>query len=360
MIPRLYEKDATSFDTFGICPLIDCISCTVTEERNGEFTLEMEYPREGQWADEIVPDRIVFAAPFEQAEQAEPFRIKEVTFDLTGNIAVSAEHISYALNYVLIGKTTNMTRYPKKMYDTLVSGSLLSASCPFSFNTDMTDESQTVKTYNIPQVTPMRTILGGMEGSILDLYGGEYKWTQWTVNLLSSRGVDKGVKIAYRKNLTGLRYDVDISGVYTGAVAYYKNGDDVYVQGTRQTIAHTYGFERDIVLDASSEFESTPTVAQLNTYAANYLASNSGAEPAVSVDVEFVPLWQTDEYKAYEDLEHVNLCDTVEVIYQPLNLSVKAKVVRTVYDVLANRYTEITISSVKPTLADTIYNLMRG
>jgi len=357
MIPRLYEKDATSFDTFGICPLIDCISCTVTEERNGEFVLEMIYPRDGRWADEIIPDRIVLAAPFEQAEQAEPFRIKEVAFDMSNNVTVQAEHISYALNYVLIGKATEQTRYPKKMFDTLVSNYLLSASCPFSFETDMTAESQTVMTYDIPQVTPMKTILGGMEGSMLDLYGGEYKWTRWTVNLLSSRGEDNGVKIAYRKNLTGLRYDVDISGVYTGAVAFYKS-QDTYVQGTRQTIQHTYGFERDIVLDASGEFNNTtPTVAQLNTYAANYLAANA-PDPVVSVDVEFVPLWQTDEYKAYEDLEHVNLCDVVEVIYQPLNLAVKAKVVRTVYNVLADRYDEITISSIKSGLADTIYNLM--
>lgn len=358
MIPRIYEKDATDFTNFGICPLTDCISCKVTEVRNGEFTLALEYPRAGRWADEIIPDRIVFAAPYEGATTGEPFRITDVTFDLKGDISVNAEHISYDLNYVIIGKTTNMTRYPKKMYDTLVSGSLLSASCPFSFETDMTDESQTVMTYNVPQPTPMKRILGGMEGSMLDLYGGEFKWNQYTVNLLSARGADNGVKIAYTKNLSGLNYNVDISGVYTGAVAFYEN-NDTYVQGTRQTIQHSYGFERDIVLDASSEFDTTPTVAQLNTYAADYLASNA-PDPAVSVDVEFVPLWQTDEYKAYTDLEHVNLCDTVEVIYPPLNLDIKAKVVKTVFDVLSERYTDITIESTRATLADTIYDLMKG
>ena len=357
MIPRIYEKDATSFTSFGICPLTDCLSCMVTEERNGEFVLDMEYPKEGRWANEIQPDRIVFAVPYEGAKTGEPFRIKEVAFDLNGNITVSAEHISYALNHIIIGKTTNQTRYPKKMYDTIVQNALLSASCPFSFETDMTSESQTVKTYNIEQPTPLRNILGGMEGSMLDLYGGEFKWTQYTVNLLSARGADNGVRIAYTKNLSGLNYSVDISNVYTGAVAFYKS-NTTYVQGTRQSISHSYGFDRDIVLDASGEFNNTtPTVEQLNSYAATYLANNAPS-PVVSVDVHFIPLWQTDEYKAYTDLEHVNLCDTVEVVYPPLNLDLKAKVVKTIYDVLANRYAEVTIDSAKATLADTIYSLI--
>lgn len=356
MIPRLFEKDATDFTNFGLCPLPDCISCLVTEERNGEFTLDMEYPRDGAWADEIAIDRIILAEPYDNASEAEPFRINEVAFDLTGNLTVSAEHISYALNYVIIGKTTNMTRYPKKMFDTLVSGSLLSASCPFSFSTDMTDESQTVMTYSIPQATPMRTILGGMEGSMLDLYGGEFLWNQWTVNLLASRGADNGVKIAYSKNLTGLRYDVDMSDVYTGIVAYYSS-DDTYVEGSEQTTTNTYSYNRTIVIDATSEFDSTPTASDLDTWAAAYLTANA-PDPTVSVDVEFVPLWQTDEYKAYYDLEHVSLCDTVEVIYPPLGIDVSAKVVKTVYDVLADRYAAITISTVKPTLADTIFALM--
>jgi hypothetical protein len=125
------------------------------------------------------------------------------------------------------------------------------------------------------------------------------------------------------------------------------------VQGTRQTIEHEYGFERDIALDASSDFENTPSVAQLNSFAASWLAAHDGG-PAISVNVEFVPLWQTEEYKQYAALERVGLCDTVEVAYSPLNIRVKAKVVKTVFNVLAGRYDEITIASVRSGLSDTI------
>ena len=175
--------------------------------------------------------------------------------------------------------------------------------------------------------------------------------------LWQSRGSDNGVKIAYTKNLTGLEYDIDMSDVFTGVVAFYKSQDD-YVESDLQTVASTYGYSHDIAVDASSDFEDTPTKAQLNTWASNYLASHPST-PSVSVEVQFVPLWQTEEYKDFYGLEHVSLCDTVEVIYPPLNLDVTAKVVKTVYDVLADRYDEVVVSSIKATLADTIYDLMR-
>ena len=119
MIPRLFESTATSFDSFGICPLIDCISCKVTEERNGPFTLSMEYSRNGQWAEELLVDRIILADPHDNAEMAEPFRIREVTYNMLGNIAVEAEHISYQLNYIIVGANTQDpgTRYPAKFWE---------------------------------------------------------------------------------------------------------------------------------------------------------------------------------------------------------------------------------------------------
>lgn len=351
MIPRLFEKDARTFTNFGLCPLVDCIECMVTEVRNGEYTLSLEYPRDGQFAQELKPDRIILADPADDTA-AEPFRITEVSFDMNGNIDVQAEHISYQLNDVIIGKCSRNTRYPAGAWERADENKL--TPNPFTFYTDMTDESQTVHQFGCDVPRSMRHLVGD---TMIGLYGGELKWVKYQVNFLKNRGQNNGVKIAYTKNLTGLEYDIDISDVYTGAVAYYSN-TDTYVQGTVQTIANDYSFNRVQVLNASTEFDSAPTAAQLNQYAADWLASN-GNIPSVSVDVKFVPLWQTEEYKDFYGLEHVSLCDTVEVIYPPLNLDVTAKVVKTVYDVLADRYDEVVVSSIKATLADTIYDLMR-
>lgn len=354
MIPRLYKNTETTFTGYGICPLVDCIECLVTEERNGEYTMSLTYARDGQWANELTADRIVLADPYDNAAQPEPFRIYEITYDINGNIVVNANHISYQLNDVVIGKFVDATRYPWKAWDNAVNHQL--TANPFSFSSDINDDAGTVYRFELDKPASLRSYLGGMDGSMVDCFGGELEWNRYTVNLWSARGNDNGVKIAYTKNLTGLNYDIDLSELHTGAVAFYNSGS--YVEGTVQTVANSYSYNRVMVLDATMDFGSTPTVAQLNTYASNWLTANPPT-PSVSVDVTFIPLWQTEEYKEFYGLEHVALCDTVEVVYPPLNIDVKAKVVRTVYNVLADRYEELTISTIRSSLADTIYSLMK-
>lgn len=354
MIPRLYSKDETSFTNYGICPLVDAISCDVTEERNGGFTLSMTYAREGRFAKELTVDRIILADPHEDADQAEPFRINDLGYDMNGDIVVEAEHISYQLNHIVVGPFSGSSTDPADVWDA-ADDAVLSTSQPFTFSTDITAAS--AKTYGRDEPTQMRSVIGGSEGSLLDLFGGELEWNRYTVKLWSARGSNNGVRIAYTKNLTGLEYSIDMSNVYTGVIAYWKDENN-YVESDLQTIANTYSFSRDKAVDASEAFESVPTKAQLNSWAAAYLSANAKS-PSVSVDVEFVPLWQTEEYKRFYNLEHVDLCDTVTVIYPPLNLSIESKVVKTVYDVLRDRYKGLTISTIRETLADTIYSLMK-
>lgn len=363
MIPRLFEKTETTFTNYGICALYDALSCAVTEERNGEYVLDMTYPRNGDWINDIAVDRIILAIPNDTATEGEPFRISSIDFDMIGDLTIHAQHISYQLNSIIIGKNQQDpgTRYPAKFWE-VENRYLLSGSNPFTFATDISDAAGTVYKYGCDYPTPLRTLLGGMENSMLDIWDGEFYWNRYAVNFLSARGADHGVKIAYSKNLTGLRYSIDMSEVYSGVVAYWmgvdETGADIYVQSTLQTVNRGYSYSRDIAVDATAEFEETPTVAQLNAWALAYVQTNA-PDPVVSVDVNFVPLWQTEEYKEFYALEHVSLCDTVEVLYPPLGLDVKAKVVKTVYDVLTNRYTALTISTIKPTLADTIFALMK-
>lgn len=358
MIPRLYEKTETAFSSYGICPLTDAVSCLVAEERNGEFALEMRYPRDGRWANEIAVDRQILADPKEGASQAEPFRITSVDFDMNGDMLITAEQIGYQLNHVIVGAFSGYTRYPLKMWQTATDSANLLTGNPFTFQTDISDDSGTVRHYGFYTPMTLKSVIGGKEGSIIDLFGGELEWNRYNVILHSARGADRGVKIAYTKNLTGLTYNIDMSSVCSGAVAYYKDTDN-YVQGTVQTVTNSYSYNRIAVLDASGEFSNAvPSQSDLNAFASNWLATNA-KEPAISVEVEFVPLGQTDEYSDLKELEHVSLCDIVTVQYPPLNLQIKAKVVKTVYDVLRDRYKEITISTVRSSLADTIYQLMR-
>lgn len=357
MIPRLYDKSDTTWTSYGICPLIDAIKCTVTEERNGQFVLDMVYARDGRFAEELTAERIILADPCDRAAAPEPFRIATLEYDIAGNIEIHAEHISYQLSSVIVGPITKNTRYAQAAMRNVVRDALLSYSCPFTFNSDVGEESDDPVEVGPDKAMSVKDYLGGTEGSVLDTYGGEFYWHGWTVDLLKNRGADNGVRIAYGKNLTSLKYEIDMSTVITGVVAYYQSGE-TYVQSARQTGAHPFGYSRDVAIDASQSFKRTPTVAQLNTWARRYLNKHK-QQVSISVDVKFIPLWQTEEYKDFYDLEHVKLCDTVEVIYPDLNIDVSAKVVKTVYNVLADRYDSLSISTTKRRLSDTIYQLMK-
>jgi len=358
MIPRLFEKDETAFTTFGICLLHDAIVCQVTEERNGEYALYMEYPRDGFCADEIIVDRIIYANPHDNATRPQPFRIYEVTFDMVGNLVVQAQHISYQLNHIIAFDYGARPSSPTVMWNG-IEGARVTAANPFSFNTDIAPAIGPDIAVSAHYAFSIRDAIGGFEHSMLYIFGGELEWDMYDVNLWAARGADNGVKIAYTKNLTGMTYDIDISDSITAAIAYWQKDGATSVRSNIQTVPRTLQYNHVAIVDASGDFDTAPTRADLNDYASAWLARNKNPA-SLSVEVSFVPLWQTEEYKEYAALEHVALCDTVEVIYPPLNIDVQAKVVKTVYNVLADRYDELTISTIKKSLADTICDLMKG
>lgn len=355
MIPRLYPATETTFTSYGE-PLSDCISCEVTEIRNGQFTLEMEYPNDGEHARELEIDKIILAKPYDGATEAEPFRIINVETDIDGVTAVNAEHISYQLNHIIIGRNANRTRYPANYWN-VENSYRITPSNPFSFVTDISDDGGTVYDYGCEEPTSLRMLLGGIEHSMIDLWGGEFLWNRYTVNFLKNRGADNGVTVAYGKNITGLNCEIDLSSVYTALIAYYAD-DENYVESAEQTITNSLSFNRVQVVDASTEFEEVPSVSDLNAWAENYLAANH-INPKLTLTVEFVPLWQSEDYKDFYALEHVSLCDTVKVVYPPLNISVSAKVVQTVFDVLNEKYTSVVIGSPSTSLDDTISEIIK-
>lgn len=351
MIPRLYARDATDFSNMGICPLNDSISCTVTEERNGQYTLEMEYPTDGKWYSEIKVDRIILAQAHEGDTHPQPFRIESIEGNIGQIVTINAVHISYQLNWIVAARQTLSSGTAQtNMRATSVIGL---ASIPFTFYSDIT----TTKAMSLNAPVSFRSFLGGVEGSFLDTYGGEFEWDVWDVHLWKNRGEDNGVRITYGKNLTGIDWSTDVSETYTAVYAYWmqeNNGTITYKGSAVKTIGGDFAFQRLIAVDASGDFQSEPSNMQIDNYAASYVKANA-ENPTVSVKVDFVPLWQTEEYREFAEFEKVGLCDKVTIVYPPLNLELKAQVVKTVYNVLLDRYTEIEISTAKKSLADTIY-----
>lgn len=347
MNPILFESTENNFDTNGIGILADAIFCEITEERNGIFELEMQYPITGIHYEEIKTRNIIFAPP-SPIDNAQPFRIYRITKPLNGIITIYGEHISYDLSGIPVSPFTAGST--AEAMSKLQSSAAIES--PFTFWTD----KETVATMSVVAPASTRSLLGGQQGSVLDVYGGEYQFDRYTVRLYNQRGMNRGVSIRYGKNLTSLEQDENISSVYTGVYPYWMDADNNLVTLPEKILnaPGTYNFTRIMALDLSQEFESAPTEEQLRNRANTYMTANNIGVPKVSLDVSFIQLEQTEEYKNIALLERVELCDTVNVEFPELGVSATAKCVKTVYDVLQERYTSVELGEARTNIADTI------
>ena len=350
MIPILYEGNETQFLNNGIGRLPDATSCIVEENLNGPYELTMEYPLTGLHFDDLQVDRLIYAVPYDGGD-LQPFRIYSIERNLDGTAEVRAEHISYLLNKIVV-----MPFQASSCADALSKMATFAAnSCPFTFSTTKV----VVKPFDVTTPQSIRGLLGGQEGSILDVYGkGEYEFDHFNVKLWTSRGADHGVTLRYGKNITELVRDSDITNAYTGIVPYWTNGEGSTVTLPEKVVwsehrnAFTYELVKDV--DMSSYWEEAPTQEQLRARAETYVTNNEGWKLNDNIKVSFVALWQTEEYKNIATLERVHMGDTVTVIYEALGVEASAKVNKTVYNVLLDRYDEIELGSAKNTLAQAI------
>ena len=347
MIPILFPAASTEWTTQGLGALSDAVSCTVTEERNGIFELEMQYPVSGVHFDEMQNRCIILAIP-SPYRTAQPFRIYRITKPLNGICTVYAQHISYDLSGIPLNPFTaaNAPAAMAGLQSNAEGGS------PFTFWTDKSTAANFA--VNVPSAT--RSVLGGQTGSILDVYGGEYAWDGYTVRLYNQRGQDNGVRIAYGKNLTDLEQDENISNVATGIYPYWADADGNLVVCNPKIVPApgTYDFTRVVPVDFSQDFETAPTPEELQARAESYVQANNIGVPTVSLSVSFVQLEQTEEYKDLALLEKCDLCDTVTVQFERLGVDAKAEIVKIVTDVLLERYQSVEIGSIRANIADTI------
>jgi phage minor structural protein len=203
-----------------------------------------------------------------------------------------------------------------------------------------------------------RSALGGEEGSILDIFGGDYEWDMYEVKLHANRGESNGVTIRYAKNLTDLEAETDFTDTYTSVIPYYTSGDDTVVYADAVYSEHVSEFvdEMMVPLDLSSEFDSTPSTSDLQSKAKEYMSNNSVWNPTDSITASFVNLWETEEYKNIAPLEKVKLCDYVTVIHENLGIQSTMRVVKTEYNVLLDRYNEIELGDT----TDSVSSLISG
>ena len=347
MIPILFESTETEFNNNGLGRLRDCKSCIVTEERNGVYECDFEYPVTADDFNDIRIGRII-GVTHDDSDDIQPFDIVSYEKPIDGVVTFHAVHISYRQSYLTVrGKNIN------SLADAFARLSeYATPSNPFTYQTDKTSTGYVSAFNGIPQT--VRSMLGGIEGSILDAYGGEYEWDRFNVILHSARGTERDFSIRYGVNMLDYNEEMDSSGTYMACVPYWTDGTNTVV-GDKQTADGVTITNRGecIPLDVSDKFESKPTKSAVNQMGKSVMESKNPTIPSQNIKVEFVRL-QDLGYEGFENLLKCGLCDTVNVIFPDYATSGRFKIVKTTWDVLADRYESMELGDLSVSLAEAL------
>mgnify|MGYP001279876873 CR=1 FL=1 len=361
MIPILYKSTEKDFRHNGIGPLIDVIKCDVDERRNGSFEVELQYPIAGSMCEEIKEDCII-KTKSNDSSALQLFRIYKSSKPINGIITYYGEHISYVLNGIPIESLTIKNAAAQTALSNILAAGL--------YEHDFTAQSDidTLNSTNL-ELTSIRGAFGGTQGSILDVWGGEFEFDNFTVKLHRNRGKNKGIRINYGKNLTDIKQEKNISSTYTALFPYAKytiigeegeSDEEVTVTLTEKVIESpngvNYAHAKVLMMDFTERFQEGEVIteAALRSKANSWALSSGYDMPNVNITVSFINLYESPEYSEYKILERVGLCDTVTVQFPALGVDVEAKVIRTVYDSINEQYKFIEIGSVKSSFADTV------
>lgn len=348
MRPILYNANETAFETYGLGE-IDATKAQVTRERNGNYTLYIEYPASGPLAGTFKNDmRIKSDAGLRTKNQT--FFISRILKDSTGILKVYAKHISHLTEKMAIRNNTN------------VSGTAQAALAIWALNAlggirfdTWSDIDLTSKTsWNIADFKTARDVLGGVSGSILDVWGGEYEFDNTVIRLHKQLGRRSPIVLEYGRNILRAEDDQDIESAYTSVYPYATYTPET--QGTGDATGSTqqvtvelpekyvdgpyiglYNERRVLIVDFSSNFKDkeVPTIDKLRRLAKEYAINNRLGLPKINTKIEYVDLSKTLDYKLTQILEEAELCDIVPVYYPQIGLtSEDAKLTTIVYDVL--------------------------
>lgn len=369
MIPVLFTSTETSFTTFGIGALSDAVSCEVEENRNGSYELTLQYPLTGIHYDEISLRSLILAKP-NYLDPPQPFRVYKIDKPINGMVTFYARHWSYDLSDIPVQPFT--AAGIQSAMNGLISNAMYDISA-----WNLTTTRTTASGFTVDEPSSVRSWFGGKEGSLLDIYGGEWHYNGRTCSLENSRGSDRGVAIRYGVNLTDLKQEENCAEVYTGVLAYWKDMDGNLVQGTVQNVTGTFDFTKILVLDCSEDYEEAPTSAQLDAKAVAYINNNNVGVPKVNVTLNFATLRGNtiNAFLANEAAEllsneagkvllaygwqgmpetRVDLCDTVTVYFEKLGVVATAKCIRVRWNTLLDRYEEVELGDSKSELTEAI------
>ena len=377
MIPVLYSPETVNFSNNGLGLLTDVLTCLVSEELNGGFELMMTYPVDGVHAEEIEVNCIIKAEPRENADTLEPFRIYRISRNISGQLTIYAQHITYQLSLIPVMPISYGSRSANGSLQAIAEQAVGTSpwdsshlttiyASPCTFN--LMGWEGTHLDFGLKEPSSVRAVLGGTEGSIIDVFDAEILWSYPNIYVMEHRGSDNGIVVEYGRNMISMTNDDTMSGVITGICPYCRNtvdGNEQILTLTEKIIESEYAsvfpFKRTVCVDLSDKFTDNGgqavTEAQLRTAAQEYVGKNCVGVPTFSIEVSLINPNHDLGYTLLNQNNTISLGDTVTVKYSALDLVTTERVRKLVYNVLLERYETVTVGKPIEDLSNTIVDL---
>ena len=353
MIPILYGGGETAFTSNGLGPIRDALSCVVDEELNGAYTLKLSVPPTTARLADLKAGNIILARanPYDQLQ---PFRIQRVSKRLRGELEIHAPHISYDMARTVFDPSS----YPYQPANlgaaiTAINAAANQTPRKFTFSTTMPSPEIIDMHMKLEAPVYLWDLLKAEDNGLGQL--GDWSFDRWSVTLATRRGADRGYEIVYGRNMTGLTVETDGEEMYTAYLPVWSGSGSVRVGTLYDPKPSVYPFSRVLLADCSEDFNSRPSVASLDSAAeARYKPGINAMQ--VQTKIGIVPPGS----RGLKTLEDVRLGDTVKVIHEGMDIQIQARVVKTSYDVLAEKTRTLDVEGRLTGAADTIARIAAG
>ena len=348
----LYEANETIFSHNGIC-ILRPISCFINRSLiEYGYDLDMTYPiDDGERWKELKEDRIIKA-------NGQLFRIVYINKSvIESTIEVYAKHIFFDLQRNFIEGTNVVSKNGNTAL-----GQLLGATS-YQHNFTGYSDIATVSNLNCTRKNVLDALIGD-ENSFINRWQGEFDVDNFNLKFMEQVGEDRGYKIKYGKNLTGLTVKTDFMEIVTRIRPIGFDGielpdgnkyvDSANINNYSMPIIKEFKYEnvkwtgslnyKEEENDASTIFNDLSLAqAELRRLATLEFTDNEVDLPKVTCEINFVDLSTTEEYAHFQNLTKVSLGDIVTIEHLPLGIHMKARCISYKYDCLKEEYEEITI-----------------
>ena len=366
MNPVLYKADERSFRTFGLGEISDAYKVTVTRERNGNYDLYIKYPVNGRFAS-IFKEEMKIKSDAGKRTKWQTFEINRIVKNSSEHIEIYARHISMRTSDIALKPVVKASKVTAEAALRLWKDNLV--------GDDVFDVSSDIQTignisWEVDKVGSARKALGGVSGSILDVFGGEYEFDNNLIILHKQMGRKAPTVLEYGRNLLSVEEERLLDGNYTSIYPFARYTPNVEGSEDSHEVLVTlpehiidspylklYAQRRISLVDFSGKFDDKhpPTAEKLRSLGQSYINSNNIGAPKISTEVSYVDLSQTLDYQDFGVMEEVELCDIIPLYYPQFDITTTTeKVVKVVYDVYTDSNEEITLGTIGQSLSSSM------